>query len=1750
MESVGQSDLASFLGRCLLLDLEAKEDHIYRIGAVYGQAIFERKGSFDVAQALAQLDVFSLDAEMILGHNLLAHDLPILKAITPRLELLRKPVIDTLYLSALAFPENPYHRLVKDYKLVRESLSDPVADARLAASVFEDQWKSFERAKKGELSDLLLFYRHCFEQTASDETANRGFSLFFESLGAEAIPIDVAARIFRKHTADRACLAAFDQFVLPVLQSNQDRPALSYGLAWLRVAGSNSVLPPWVRHRFPILRQILRHLRDVPCADPGCTFCRAAHDPLVQLKRYFGYRAFRSSPAGEDRRSLQEHIVRHAMGGNSLLAILPTGGGKSLCYQLPALVHHYRRGVLSIVISPLQALMKDQVDNLAKRTGTPYAAALSGLLTPPERGEVLEQVRLGDVALLYVAPEQLRNRSFRQAIALREIGAWVFDEAHCLSKWGHDFRPDYLYAGRFIREFADEQGDPPPPVFCFTATAKPDVRMEIIDFFRQELGQTLSVFEGGVERENLRFEVRMVKGYEKNDEIQTILSERLLIGDGAAVVYTRTRKGAERVAEFLKEQGWAAAAFHAGLNAAEKRTIQDGYLSGELKVIAATNAFGMGIDKEDIRLVLHADVPGSLENYLQEAGRAGRDLKDADCVLLYEENDVEDQFRLGAWSEISRRDIAQILRGIRRAKRNQAGEIVLTAGDLLLDDEVETSFDAGEDQADTKVKTAVAWLERAGFLLRDENNTRVFQGRPSVRSMEEAKAKIKALHLSSYQEAGWLAVFQAMMNAEANKGLRADELAELPFFQPHDASGQNNQTGAHGKEETASTRVIRTLHSMAEAGLVEKGLVLTAFVRHKVQNPPVEMLKRICTLEESMLNLLQEEAQNMSDEGWNHLSLQLLNQRVKDLGHECTPAVLRGLFKSLSMDGKGLAGSRGSLIFRHVSRDQYWVKLLRNWEGLVTTAKRRMAVASVVLDAILSRIPAEAHPSAELLVEFSVEDLTRAIRSHIFLRQEVKDPLAAADRALLYLHEQKIIILQQGLSVFRQAMTIRILPDSRKGRYLKGDYEPLALHYKERIFQVHVINEYARLGLQKIRQALDLVLAYFSMPRSSFIKRFFPDRREMLDRATSLESFRRIVDDLKNPVQMGIVAAPAEGNMLILAGPGSGKTRVVVHRCAYLLRVLRVPGRSILVVCFNHHAAVALKRRLFDLVGNEARGVIVATYHGLAMILTGTSFYGLAERARGEGIDFDALIHEAIRLLRGEVQLPGLEADELRDRLLAGFRHILVDEYQDIDGDQYELISALAGRTEKDPDCKLSILAVGDDDQNIYTFRGANVEFIRRFQGDYDAQIHYLTWNYRSTANIINAANSLIKHNRDRMKIDYPIVINKERKRDHPGGAWSSLDTVSKGRVQMIEVGNEKEQISAFAAQLARMMSIKPALGWSDFAVLARTRELLHPMRAMFEKHNIPFAWTFGRETVPPLHHLREIARFMNVLEFRGEEQIKASEAQSILLETVGNRGDNPWWALLMNLIRSYETETSDAALPKFLLLESLHGSLHELRREQPIGNGVFLGTIHGAKGTEFLHVFMLDGGWRNETDPKRREEERRIFYVGMTRAQQTLSLFRRRDIQNPYMELLSGDSIMVRQCPALEDTPEEVMAIRYEPLSLADLYISYAGKFEATHVIHSRLSKIGAGTELSMRRMDDGLGLIDAGGFCIARLSRQGALRWTEKLDKVKKVRVIGMIQREKRFEGVEFRDQCLADRWEVPWVEVVWTTCKGARP
>ncbi|HVR35690.1 MAG TPA: DEAD/DEAH box helicase, partial [Methylomirabilota bacterium] len=413
------------LAHALQLDLEVSlKGRILKIGAVLGSETFARSGTFPLGDALDQLTAFAAGANCVLGHHLIGHDLPKLREICPVHPVLRLPVIDTLLLSPIAFPENPYHRLVKEYKLVRESVNDPVADAAQAAVLFADEFRALDGLRQTEpgLFDLL----HFLLATPGDEEelSARGMAMVFEALGgrkpSEERALEFCGEWFRRHGCQSVPVEA------SLARSRERRLALAYTVAWLRVAGSNSVLPAWVRWEHPITGTLIRQLREIPCAREDCGYCRRVHDAREQLRAFFGHDDFRPHPPNAAGGSLQRDIIEAGLRDESLLAVLPTGAGKSLCYQLPALVRNFRRGVLTLVISPLQALMKDQVDGLVRRTGTPFAAALHGLLTPPERGDILRRVRLGDVALLYVSPEQLRNRSFRDAIAAREVGCWVF----------------------------------------------------------------------------------------------------------------------------------------------------------------------------------------------------------------------------------------------------------------------------------------------------------------------------------------------------------------------------------------------------------------------------------------------------------------------------------------------------------------------------------------------------------------------------------------------------------------------------------------------------------------------------------------------------------------------------------------------------------------------------------------------------------------------------------------------------------------------------------------------------------------------------------------------------------------------------------------------------------------------------------------------------------------------------------------------------------------------------------------------------------------------------------------------------------------------------------------------------------------------------------------------------------------------------------------------------------------------------
>jgi len=1739
-----------YLQRVALVDLEVRPGGKgpIEVGIVVGEQTLRRRISRGRIRALLDEVADRFDLCAVLGHNVLRHDLRILREIAPGCALLKLPVIDTLFLSPLGFPENPYHALVKGYKLSKSAANDPVADARQAAKVFADCWQAFV-VREHECPGTLGLYRYLFAQASAASVLSDagGISAVFAEIGGEVIGADVAATVVAKLADERACAAAVARVLGVVAAVHEEGQAhgahttpvesvadtsatrgelalaLAYVAAWLPVAGDRSVLPQWVWRELPEVARLIREFREEPCGQADCRYCRSVHNPRAQLRRYFGFGSFRPKPAAPGGGSLQEKIVTHAMRGGSHLAVLPTGGGKSLCFQLPALVRNFCRGSLTVVLSPLQALMRDQVDNLNQRTST-RAAALYGLLTPLERSQVLRDIATGDVTILYIAPEQLRNRSFRRAVGQREIGCWVFDEAHCLSKWGHDFRPDYLYASRAICEIAEAQRVPVPPVVALTATAKREVANEIREHFMEHLGIELEVFAGGVERDNLTYWVETVADGKKRDRIRDLCNEVVVEPTGCAIVYHATRRATEEMADVLGRNGLPALHFHGGMNAADKKTAMQQFLTGERRVICATNAFGMGVDKPDVRLVVHAEMPGTLENYLQEAGRAGRDLDPARCVLLFDEADVEKQFQMIKEGEISHRDMVQVLRGLRacgrRAGRADGVEFHVTSGELLRDDEVDTSFAAGERSADTRVRTAVSWLERAGLVERNLNHATVISGKPALATLAEAEARMDDAKVFGPRRAMWAQIYGAMLDAGPDEGLSVDDLSGLPAFR----QWRESQPLGQRQADRVSSQVLSELHEMCGAGLLEAGLQLSAFVSRGGAKSSRSVLDHVAKVERNMLEVLAEALPDIESGTWEPLELRALNEKLRERGLETNAEVVRQLLASLSRDDRRLDGDVYLTLRSGRSRDSVWLRLHGDFRELRDRAELRRMVAGTCLEVLLAKA---GQARANQLVEFSLEDLVQAVQSDLSVRgrlgASVIDPI---ERVLLFLHDHGCILLQNGLNVFRAAMTLRLPPDARRKRYTQEDYGALRTHYDERTVQVHVMHRYAELGLGGNGAAAGFVRDYFEAPREQFLDRHFAGQGEKIARPIGPVAYRRIVDALDNPVQQGIVTAPVDENQLVLAGPGSGKTRFIVHRCAYLLRVKRVRRSAMLMLCFNRSTVLELRRRLKPLLGGRLGGLQIHTYDSLALRIAGRSLQSVRKRDADPDTLFESVRVEACELLEGKRTIAGLDGDELRDRLLAGYQHILVDEYQDIDESQYRIVSAIAGRTQKDKDARLAITAVGDDDQNIYSWRGSSVEFIRRFEKDYGAKRYELVENYRATRNLIATANRWIAGDQERSK-SQSIRIDRKR-RDDPAFLGPPVDVV--------RVRDAAQQTAEVADELRALSDTLNGREWNVVAVLAREWRYLTPLRVRCRELGVPARWA-RNEVIKPWQ-VRETRRLLDALSDRDE--IEPSGLRAMLGTIEKDCGISVWTSYLHELGDLWLEAAGTGAMPTRAVAEFLWSVMTEDRQLAMAEHGVFLGTVHQAKGLEFDRVFLLDGGW----EPRQKEtteDLRRLFYVGMTRARRELTVATFKDRERSFAASVGGPEVRVRESTALEQTAEQGLR-RMTQLGLEDLFLDYAGRKPASHPIHGALRQLRVGARLQVSFEDEGWGLL------VEPRSRQAVAALSQKAREVWKQRtileavVIAVVHRARDESSGGHGHKCRVPTWHVPLIEVVW--------
>ncbi len=1258
--------IRGFLDDCVSIDIEydPARERILKVGGVSADPDGpEFKGGWSPEH----FNQFRGGRGHVVGHHVLRHDAPILEAEFGEPIFDGVALVDTLWLNPLAFPDRPFHKLNKQHLdgALEFSHNDPVKDARAAFDLLEQQIEAFVHMNRADSDLVAAFHGFCGSRSGFS-----GFDNLFAAVRGRPRPDAREVREAVVRLLDgRACATAADVAAPPSMDGARGW-SLAHALAWIagNAGGDASpALPGFVRNAFPETTRILKETRDTNCGDPGCRYCAEAHDPDLQLKKWLDHDSFRPHPADEAGLPLQRAITAAVLNGESVLGILPTGTGKSVCYQLPAVTKHDRTGALTVVFSPLTVLMADQIESM-RRGGVTNAVAINGTMSLPERHRALEEVALGRAAILLIAPEQLRNPSVRNALKQRDVAFWAIDEAHCLSKWGHDFRTDYRYISRHIREF---HHDPDPRVVCLTSTAKPDVVRDIVDHFGnpERVNVDMKVFDGGAERTNLAFSVMSTEKTRKAADILRTLRERLPEdGTSGAIVYHATRSATEDTAEHLAANGVSADHFHAGLDPDIKRDVQARFMRGDLRVVVATNAFGMGIDKLDIRLVIHADSTDSLENYMQEAGRAGRDGAPAECVLLRAPGDIDRRFTLAAESRVGKNFINAVGAGVKTLNANRfkgRGEVVATAPEIIRSTHIRPETEIEIASMDTSVKTALAWLENANLMRRDENRPRVFPSKLRNDSLDEIIAKIDQntgrSGITRAAAENMRRIVEMLHAADKEKGVTSDHIAgslgiEYPEFRKH-------------------------MKYLEDIGVVDDDTRVTLFP-HKGRG-----LDEARKLEGAALRWVFEN--NREDvEALKAFTVKIteIRQALKEQGFQnVRPDTIDNLFRVIGQDGATPGDAdehKGSMTVQRKSHNLIMIKTNYLWETILKRAEIRGKAAEVLLGGALDGKIGGAKRGAKS-IETTLGELTGILRGDVTLReQRIEDHFRLLRSTILWLHDRDIMNVGPGMAVFRSAMTIR-LPKGKestgKRKFTDEDYRELEAHHDEKNLQIHVMNLYGEKALESPEKGSEVVTDHFTMERDDFVKKWFPGRGQEIKRRCSAKMYGKITDGLTKEQFPIVTESRPNTNTLVLAGPGSGKTHIIVHRAAYLIKVLRESPSSVMIMTYNRHAADEIRRRLHALIGTVAGRVHIATMHKTAMRLLGESFVDRDWRDdENMKEELNAILMEAADALNGKGLDDGEKARQRAD-IIRGRRHLHIDEYQDVGEEQYEFIKAITG---------------------------------------------------------------------------------------------------------------------------------------------------------------------------------------------------------------------------------------------------------------------------------------------------------------------------------------------------------------------------------------------------------------------------------------------------------------------------------------
>ncbi|MDQ6953890.1 MAG: RecQ family ATP-dependent DNA helicase [Mariprofundaceae bacterium] len=1670
--------MTSFLKNVVFIDLEInpETDLLLKIGAWNPgtKEKFYRAGSFKREEGLNSLFELISSANCIIGHNIQEYDWAYLLEKDSRFDQLNDKLIDTLILNPLAFPENPYHHLVKDYKIQRESVNDPVADCKQTEELFRDQCNTFIKTK-----DLSGIYGRCLIKTS------HAYKQLFTSLLGN-LPNNKQVNSYllgNSFGTDKICQKALEP-LLPTLAGKdpEQNRAFAYALAWLSIAGANSVLPAWVRHQHKELAGILNQLRSHSCERPNCGYCKEHHHLETNLEKFFHYKQFRHFGKGDNPGNpLQRQIVTSVCKGQATLAILPTGGGKSLCYQLPAMMLARNRGMLTIIISPLQSLMNDQVQQL-KDKGYLFADALNSSLSMLRRHAVLEGIRKGNIHLLYIAPEQLRNNSFIESIKSREIAQWIIDEAHCLSKWGHDFRPDYLYIGKFIKDFFEAREQAVPPVHAFTATARQDVIKEIKAHFKTTLNMNMCLLSGGHTRNNLSYQVLPCSMSEKREKILALLhSHKEYISDDAVVIFCNRRRATEDMANFLSDNGCSTDYFHAGRNTKEKQHIQQSFMHGNIKIMAATNAFGMGVDKANIRLVIHAQMPDSIENYLQEAGRAGRDSQPAKCILLLNDADVDKQFEMRRNQQIEFRDFVSLFETIRRkAKTSKEGDhhthiIQVSSGDILRhaesEDDIELAFDGRDYQADTKVRTAIAWLEEKKFLARKENKTGVIEGTFLLHSKENIQACLQQQKLSEANIRACLKVAMVVMQFHANESINVDQIGEA--------------TGMEARD------VFRRIRCLQDAKIMDHDMSLVAWLAARTRGDSKRALNRLIELERQLIELIQEKAQGDIEQPFQ-INIYEACHQLRETSSESN--ILPNDILLLL----GLWGQLDHLVrIMPCGKDCFQMRWKKEFVETKEHIRQRHLFSDISLAWLYDKIPV-GERGKNLRVPFKLGELEETLNENILTRTFTVNQ-ERPEKTLLALEKSQVLGLDSGAAIFHPAMTLHI--PKNKNKPTINTYTPLAEHYQAQIRQIHLMREWAlRMSTKDEDAATQLLNDYFQLSEEKMLARYFPENLADLDISATAKRVESIVGpQVLSDVQQGIVQQAVEKNMLVLAGPGSGKTRLLVHRVAWLVCVQRIKPESILILAFNRSTVTELRHLLGPrhMLGSQAYFLEIHTYHSLAMRLLG-------EFPPENANEFHDWSQQLISKASEQLLRDDDDGDnELRRKLMAGFQHILVDEYQDINQAQYDLLSAMAGRSLHAAEDRLTMFAVGDDDQNIYEWNGSNNKYIQQFEEDYHADIEYMTVNYRSSSGIVAINNLLIEQHPNRLKKNHPITPCAQTK---------------DGKVRLFT--GDAYSLQAKALEICQYLIAKENMAANRIAILCRDHYDYEYLAPALRNKALPICIR-GKKDSLPWYKLREVHAMLKV--FDGDGVLSAAEIHQTWKTLPQHIQDHQTTKALWYWLDAYH-DTEEIVRSRY----EWRAEIRELSYDESkkMGQGIHLGTMHSAKGLEFDTVIVFAG----KNTSNKQLEELRLRYVAMTRAERNLILMQK-DSAYIWFKCLpvETESLSI----AVHETYEEY---DIHPCKMSDIVLDFVG--HAATALHT--ADIDVGSVLTVHAG----GLLHCQGSTIGKFSKamQADINARQQKGwKISYIKVRAVIRRYKTdSEKGFYQERCKQNVWDVILPEI----------